>query len=142
MLRLGTRFARRRDERGAVAAEFALLLPLLVIILFAIIEFGIALTRLVTYTGAAREGARYAAVQCRPESSAGCTSSLLTDKVTDAAEGYPITPGPVSVDRDCSQPASHGQPVRVSWPQQIPISVPLLPDMTWNITIAGSFRCE
>jgi Flp pilus assembly protein TadG len=33
----------RRDDRGAVAVEFALLVPILVVILFAIIAVGIAL---------------------------------------------------------------------------------------------------
>ncbi|HSL16207.1 MAG TPA: TadE/TadG family type IV pilus assembly protein, partial [Actinomycetota bacterium] len=49
------RLRRLRGERGAVAVEFAIILPLLIVMLFAIIAFGIALFRLITYVGAARE---------------------------------------------------------------------------------------
>lgn len=45
-------------ERGAVAVEFALLLPLLLLIIFGLIDFGRALNAQITLTQAAREGAR------------------------------------------------------------------------------------
>ena len=51
-----------RKERGAVAIEMAILLPLLLLILIGIIEFGRVLNVQVSLTQAAREGARYAAV--------------------------------------------------------------------------------
>ena len=49
-------------DRGAVAVEFALLLPLLLLIAFGIIDFGRALNAQITLTQAAREGARLAAL--------------------------------------------------------------------------------
>ncbi|WP_416416623.1 TadE/TadG family type IV pilus assembly protein [Paenarthrobacter aromaticivorans] len=52
----------RKKERGAVAVEMAILLPLLLLILVGIIEFGRVLNVQVSLTQAAREGARYAAV--------------------------------------------------------------------------------
>jgi hypothetical protein len=76
----------------AVAVEFALLVPLLVVILFAIISVGIALFRVVNYTSAAREGARYAAVHCRPEA-AVCTQDLIVARVTQAPTGVRSVPG-------------------------------------------------
>jgi Flp pilus assembly protein TadG len=45
-------------DRGAAAVEFALLLPLLLLLLFGIIDFGRALNAQITLTQAAREGAR------------------------------------------------------------------------------------
>jgi len=51
-----------RKERGAVAVEMAIVLPLLLLILLGIIEFGRALNVQVSLTQAAREGARYAAI--------------------------------------------------------------------------------
>ena len=51
-----------RDERGQTAVEFALIAPLLVILLLAIIQFGIAFHNYVTITDAARAGARKAIV--------------------------------------------------------------------------------
>jgi hypothetical protein len=45
-------------DRGAAAVEFALLLPLLLLLVFGIIDFGRALNAQITLTQAAREGAR------------------------------------------------------------------------------------
>jgi Flp pilus assembly protein TadG len=62
--RFSGRNARDRGarDRGAAAVEFALVLPLLLLILFAIIDFGRALNAQITLTQAAREGARLAAL--------------------------------------------------------------------------------
>jgi Flp pilus assembly protein TadG len=49
-------------DRGAAAVEFALLLPVLLLLVFGIIDFGRALNAQITLTQAAREGARLAAV--------------------------------------------------------------------------------
>ena len=139
MWRHGYRSVSRRDDRGAVAVEFALLVPILVVILFAIIAVGIALFRVVNYTSAAREGARYAAVHCRPEV-AVCTQDLIVGRVTQAANGNPVGPGTPTADRDCS--ITPGEPVTVSWEQTVPVHIPLVPDLTFTMTVAGTFRCE
>jgi Flp pilus assembly protein TadG len=128
-----------RDERGAVAVEFAILVPVLVVILFGIIAVGIALFRVVNYASAAREGARYAAVHCRPEATA-CTTDLIDGRVTQAANGNPVGPGVPTADVDCS--IAPGQPVTVSWEQAVPVHIPLLPDLSFTTTVAGTFRCE
>jgi len=52
----------RRDQQGAAAVEFALLLPLLVLLLFGMIEFGFAFNSRIQATNAAREAARRAVV--------------------------------------------------------------------------------
>jgi Flp pilus assembly protein TadG len=51
-----------RDERGQTMAEFAFVLPILVTLLFGIIQFGILFNNYVTLTDAARRGARTAAI--------------------------------------------------------------------------------
>ena len=51
-----------RDERGQALVEFALVLPILLILVLGIIEFGRAWNLHQTITHAAREGARLAAV--------------------------------------------------------------------------------
>lgn len=133
------RAKRLRGERGAAAVEFAIILPLLVVMLFAIAAFGIALFRLITYVGAAREGARYAAVHCAPQATQ-CDPALIADRVVMAADGSPIGPGIPTADVDCT--AVPGDPVTVSWEQAIPIEIPLLPDLSVTRSIAGTFRCE
>jgi Flp pilus assembly protein TadG len=49
-------------ERGQAIVEFAIVVPLLVLTLTAILQFGIAFTHYVTITEAARNGARAAVV--------------------------------------------------------------------------------
>jgi Flp pilus assembly protein TadG len=53
---------RKAADRGSVAVEFALVLPVLLLIVFAIIDFGRALNAQIDLTGAAREGVRLAAL--------------------------------------------------------------------------------
>jgi Flp pilus assembly protein TadG len=51
-----------KSEQGQSVTEFALALPILALLLFAIIQFGIAFNNNVTLTDATRAGARKAAV--------------------------------------------------------------------------------
>ena len=51
-----------RSERGAAAVEFALVLPMLLVILLGIIEFGRAYNTQISLTHAARETARHMAI--------------------------------------------------------------------------------
>ena len=53
---------RAHDEKGQTLVEFALVVPLLCVLLFAIIQFGVVFNHYVTVTDAARAGARKAAV--------------------------------------------------------------------------------
>ncbi len=54
--------SRRARDRGAAAVEFAIVLPLLLLLVFGIIDFGRLLNAQITLTQAAREGARLAAL--------------------------------------------------------------------------------
>lgn len=129
----------RGGERGAAAVEFAILLPVLILILFGITAFGVAFSKYVAYASAAREGARYAAVHCAPDAEV-CTDGLIAARVEAAAVGYPIGPGNPTADVDCS--TNPGIPVTVSWLQHITIQIPLMPDLSRDVTISGVFRCE
>src|SRR6266511_1108696 len=52
----------RREESGQAMVEFALVLPLLMLILLAIIKFGIAINNYVVLTNSVRTGARTLAI--------------------------------------------------------------------------------
>lgn len=55
------------SERGQDLVEFALILPLLLLMLFGIIEFGIAVWKYNTISNVGREVARYGAVHADPD---------------------------------------------------------------------------
>ena len=58
--------ARLRSERGATAVEFAFILPLLLVLVLGIAEFGHAFQVSGTLSAAAREGVRVMALQNDP----------------------------------------------------------------------------
>ncbi|QKE39279.1 TadE/TadG family type IV pilus assembly protein [Ferrovum myxofaciens] len=51
------------SERGVAAVEFALIFPLMLLLMFGIIEFGTLMYDQIMVTNAAREGARWGSVQ-------------------------------------------------------------------------------
>jgi len=58
--------ARLRDERGATVVEFAFVVPLLIVLVLGIAEFGHAFQVQGTLSAAAREGVRVMALQNDP----------------------------------------------------------------------------
>ena len=81
-----------RSESGASAVEFALLLPVLMMILFGIIEFGLALYRQAILTNASREGARLGIVQSVPAITTAQIDARIDNYLTPAG----IIPGNVT----------------------------------------------
>ena len=55
-------FSKLKKVKGAAAIEFAMLLPVLILIVFGIITFGFAYADYILLTHAARDGARLAAI--------------------------------------------------------------------------------
>jgi Flp pilus assembly protein TadG len=91
----------RRSEKGQDLIEFALLLPLLLLLLTGIMEFGLAVMAYNTIANAAREGARYgiihpaddAAIEARARE---LTTGLDQDEL-DVAVARPVA-GTIQVD--------------------------------------------
>jgi Flp pilus assembly protein TadG len=73
---------RRLNERGVAAAEFALLLPVLLMILFGIIEFGMIMYGREVVTNATREGARAGIVQGPPKRTEDQIKAIATTYLT------------------------------------------------------------
>ena len=140
-----SRRGRMKGEEGVATLEFALVATFVLIpILAGIIQFGISYSQYQVLQGAAREGARCAAVQA-----AGFSDCDVQTAVTNAALGYDISePGPqVSVDGGggiCTEDTV-GSNVTVSWEQTFELGflgfVPVVPDSV-DATVSGTFRCE
>ena len=88
-----------RREEGAVLVEFAIIAPLLFVLLLGIIEFGIVFFSYNTIANAAREGARYGVVH--PGDAAGIESAARTHTIG-------LNPGALEVSS-----ATSGETVRV-----------------------------
>jgi hypothetical protein len=101
---------RGRGESGQSLVEFAMVLPLLLVILFAIIDFGRIYQANVSLTNAVREGARLGAV--------GGTTAEVQARVRDTASGLSPT---VSV----TPAARAGDSVVVNATATVPLITPL-----------------
>jgi len=112
----------RRSESGASAVEFALLLPVLMMILFGIIEFGLALYRQAILTNASREGARLGIVQSIPAITNGQINVAIDNYLTAAG----IPPG--NVTRAIVAGGVTGTPVTVTL--TLPYTYAVLPGLT------------
>ena len=87
--------------------EFALVIPILCVVLFGVIQFGILYKNYVTLTDATRVGARKAAVSRHEADPVGVT----VDKVKTAASGLDTAKLNVSVT---ASPWDHGDDVTVT----------------------------
>lgn len=124
---------RRSTERGAAMAELAIVIPVLVMVLFAIVQMGIALNRVQAYEAAAREGARVGSV--------GGTNSDINDAVTTAVAGI-SGPAPSVGVSPGTCPGRAGDPITVSVSAPYTVQIPLLPDQSFTLSGNGVFRCE
>jgi Flp pilus assembly protein TadG len=105
------------SQKGASAVEFALVLPLLMLILWGIIEFGFLLYNKQVITNASREGARAGIVAQTPRVAAGDIANV----VNSYCATYLVTfgGGGITVWSDASG-TSFGDPltVTVTYPYQ------------------------
>jgi Flp pilus assembly protein TadG len=78
---------RTRNEDGAAAVEMALVLPILLLLVFGIIEFGFIFNRYISVTHAAREGVRHLALGVDPTEAElkaeGATGDIVSANVSD-----------------------------------------------------------
>ena len=89
---------RLRSERGATAVEFAFIVPLLIVLVLGIAEFGRAFQVQGTLSAAAREGVRLMALQNDPAAAKAAVRNAATSlnpAITDAQIGITPTSCPV-----------------------------------------------
>jgi Flp pilus assembly protein TadG len=105
-----------RSERGQSLTEFALALPVLALLLFAVIQFGIVFNNYVTLTDATRAGARKAAVARRLANPNGACVTAVRTAATDLSAG--------SLSASCTSTWQPGADVKVT--ASYPYSISLL----------------
>lgn len=133
-----------RREEGAAAVEFALVVGLLAILVFGLLEYGLAFWQVQNLRAATREGAREAAVRGTENDIRTAMENSAAGSLT-GAEDFTITPG-----GGCTGDTS-GQQVTVQLvnsslsgavQEAFEISIPFMPPFTLNPTLSGTFRCE
>ncbi len=96
MVKRTTKIARRRRaEAGSSTVEAVIVLPVMLLLVFAIAELGIAYTRSNSLTNAVREGARVGVV-FRAPCDAGPVTSLITTTVSNFASTSGIDPATIN----------------------------------------------
>lgn len=132
---------RLRGEEGAAAVEFALIVPLLFVLVFGIIAFGVAFMQLQTARGAVREGARTGAVF---DGSGWKSSSQMADATVTASTGLISSGASLSITT-CTNP---GGEARVAYnTSQANGGQGIVADLIFfqvpmNQTVSAEFLCE
>lgn len=94
----------RREERGAAVAELALVMPVVLLLLLGIVDFGKAINYWIDETHLANEGARLAVVNNNP----GGASKTLQQYILDQADS-----GELHGDVQGTQRTTHGASVNI-----------------------------
>jgi Flp pilus assembly protein TadG len=107
----------RKRENGQTMAEFTLVLPVLAILLFGVIQFGIVFNNYLAVTDAVRAGARQAAVaRYLPP---GQRDAKVKSKVYASAGGLDISKLKVSVSASDAWSPGSDVTVTASYPYSI-----------------------
>jgi len=75
--------APRKNEQGQATAELAIVLPVLAVLLFGILQFGVTFNHYLALTDAVRAGARVAAVSRHESNPVGITETRLREAAPD-----------------------------------------------------------
>ena len=103
---------RRRRERGQSLVELAFALPIFLIIVFGIIDFGLGLRAWISITNAAREGARVGAVRS--------TCDEIRDQVKNTSGGLVTSDDQIDITpSSCSWTAGSSVSVTVSYDYEL-----------------------
>jgi Flp pilus assembly protein TadG len=103
-----------RAERGSAAVEFALVLPLVLVVVLGLVQVGLVIRDQLMVGAAARAGARAAAIQPDP--------AVVGAAASAAAPG--LDPGLLTVD--VTRSGTRGDPVTVDIGYADPVRVPLI----------------
>jgi Flp pilus assembly protein TadG len=127
---------RLRGERGAAAVEFAFIMPLLIVLVLGIAEFGRAFQVQGTLSAAAREGVRAMALQNDQTAARAMVRSVASSLNPGVTDGQ-IVISPSS----CPATYTSGASVRLT----ISYRLPLLSDFfgaALNLHATGVMRCN
>lgn len=106
------RFA--RSDSAAALVEFAIVLPILLLIVFGIIDFGRALYTANNLTSAVREGARLASTQISPDPTVAGSKTAVANAVTTYVVAFGGNAGAPTVSETFAGAPPNMQSITVS----------------------------
>lgn len=104
---------RRQAQQGAAAVEFALVLPILLLVFFGMVELSLALYDKAILTNASREGARAGIVLSSPKMTDAQIRAVVLNYTNGSLISLGTTTAP-TVTVSQSSPASFPNPLRVT----------------------------
>jgi Flp pilus assembly protein TadG len=126
------RIRRWRDDRGAAAVEFAIIAPVLILLLFGIVEYGLVFNAQLQVTGAAREAARTMAVG----------GDVPTAQSAAIASTAALSPALTTANVTFSEPTClAGTDVKATVAYDKPFITGLF-GATVHLTGVGTYRCQ
>ncbi|MCG9480154.1 MAG: pilus assembly protein [Actinomycetia bacterium] len=129
-----------KQQKGAAAVEFAIILPVLIMLIFGIYQFGIAYNRYITLTHAAREGARVAAVDYNNEDIPDPESYIKQIVIERATSIYDLTEDDISIN--LPEGNKIGKPIEIEILYNLFIEIPLVNSWNIELTPKGIMRLE
>ena len=131
-------------EDGAAAVEFALIVGLLAMLVFGMMEYGLALWQIQSLRAATREGARVAAVRGSSADISVAMSDASAGGLPGGFSGFSVSPAGCTDDTvgESVTVRINNAALSSSVKDTLAIDIPLLPAITLNPTLEGSFRCE
>ncbi|MGI6587831.1 MAG: TadE/TadG family type IV pilus assembly protein [Peptococcia bacterium] len=123
----------RRQRKGQALVEMALILPLLLLLLFGIIEFGRVMSASIIVTHGARDGARHGAV--------GATDSEIVTRIQTKSAAVLFdseNPEKLAIEIERTGPIKGGD-IQVTVNYQVTLYMPIIPEIIGNpFTVAGT----
>ncbi len=132
-------------EKGSAVVEFALVLPLLLMMLFMIIEYGFILYDKAVITNASREGARVGILMSDPRASYPTIASTVNAYCANNLISFGFGARPFTIVFGAPCPASGDDiTVTVTYPYHFLVAPNFFKSLSWdvNLTAVTVMRCE
>lgn len=122
----------RKTEKGQAIVEMALILPILIMILFGIVEFGRVLNTYIVMTNLSREAARAGAI--------GSADTSINDLVKNSAadSGFDSTQVSVTISPTSLSKRARGTSVKVTVSYPVDIIAPVIGEIIGDPYIVES----
>lgn len=127
----------KKSPRGQSLVEMALVIPILIIVLFGILEFGRIFHSYLVITHAAREGARFGVISKDVDQ--------IKQKVRDTSGGINLQLGDIDVNPSANDNLTTGVPLTVTVDYEVELFTPVLADILPNpvpLSASSTMRVE